>query len=405
MVFNLIVNLLEATFFSVFVAYYSAVPNRKKFIIQVTFMQFLLLSIFQSINYNGFILTITVIFVVITSIYFAKRKLLFNDLFTTVLYNGIILVCAITSSLFLLYIESFWGITWDGNMRYIILCSISKTLQIVSTILILKKCKLISFTMDLYNWRVIILYELCIIIGISILGYSIITNYVSDISNYALLLILIILGIYFKAIVKKIEKINKEKIALMQEKQIAEFNKQKYNAISSVKMEMEAIDHRLFYTIFKIEELLKKAQYDDILDIIEDYKNNILKYKVSVNTGNDIFDTLYSMKINDLILNGIDVNSSVFISQNEFYNKLEFINVICDILNYYKNCNMIRIQIKEVNNFIIVNIFHRNCELDIHELFDYLIELSSICKFKFNLESYLTKGLRLIFQLDGDSND
>lgn len=388
--FNVIINCIEAFLFACFIAYYFNFSNKKAFIILSSFVQLTCLNLFQFLNYNGIFLTLSIILIVLLSIFISQKKLTFNHLFVTILYNGLLLLCAVFGLFCYQFISQFFYL--DQDMKHAIICIISKLLLTFFTIFILKNKIDFSLTFQLDKWKIILAYELLLISSIAILSYTLIINNIHIYILALLLFLLIFIGFLFLIIIHRID-------SLYQENQFMQFNKQKYETIHEIKNEISAIDHRLFYILCKIEYLAKQNDCQQITKTIAQYKNTVLKYKMVTDTGNDIFDTLYNLKINDMIAKGIRVKNCVFITQKEFYNDLSFINLFNQILDYYQDCSLIEIYINEVSDFVCINIMHRIGHVHDEKLFEFLEDNSQTYHFIFNIQEFHKKGLRLSFHI------
>lgn len=401
--FNACINFIESFLFCYFIAKFLKLNNTFKFITLTTIIQFIILTFFQFTDYNGFLLTSIVVIFMMTSVCLSKKVVIFNDLYIVLLYNSFILVCAIIGNIIVQFINISSVFKLDAISSHIIVCIIPKSLQLFFTLLILKKSNNVFFNLDIQKWSHVISFEFVFVALIALLGYEINSGNMLLIMDFILFLVLI-LGVLFLSIILNVDKIYVERIRLAKENENAKFNKQKYSAITNVKMDVEKIDHRLFYTVYKIEDLLNRQEYNQIYDVLNHYKMSVLKYKLIIDTKNDVFDTLYSLKINNFVSKGINVNNFINISNNEKYNDLVFINSIMKILDFYDNCELLEIMISEVNDYIIVNIIHRNGNVDIDELCNNLDSISSKINLKYNASNIDKKGLRAIFEMS-EEND
>ncbi|WP_308698610.1 hypothetical protein [uncultured Thomasclavelia sp.] len=207
----------------------------------------------------------------------------------------------------------------------------------------------------------------------------------------------------FMYIVNLINEEHREKMQLIKDKQQEEFQRQKYYAISNVKNEIEALDHRLFYTVFKIEEYLKKQDYESIDKIIDYYKNQVLKHKLVIDTGNHVFDTLYSVKINEMVMTGIDISNIVLINKNQFYDDLGLINFIQRTLDFFRECKYLKIDISEENGFVVFKLIYRDGIVNLDELKMFLDE-NPWLPVMYNLDDCQIRGIRISFKMEQDDD-
>ena len=401
--FDIFINFLEAFFYTFFICQYTDIKQKKLYLIIITFIHLTILNISVLINYYDYLLTLSIIIFMIFSIFIFKHYLTFQDVYSVILYNSILIFCGISSTIIVQLSQVFAICFVSTTMHHILICLIAKIFQILCTFLLLKYYKT-SYTLDTKSNRSLFIYEITMVLGLTTIAFSLATNHISMKTLYLLLFFLITISIFFQRTLLKMEQIHKDKMQLLYDKKLMDFNKQKYNTITQMKMEMEAIDHRLFYTIYKIDELLHKQEYDKIQNITDHYKNLVLKCKATINTGNDIFDTLYAMKINDLISNSVNINNCIFIQKNEFYNNLIFINTITELLEFYKYCTNLQIHFNENNKYLIVHIIHRGEHVDLERIINFLEEKSQSLNIKYNCQSFDIKGLRILFKI-GDMYD
>ena len=299
-IFNTVINFMESLLFVWFIAdFFDFKDNKNKFIVISALLQFSILEVSQFINYYGIFLSFISIFLLIVLIYIFTKYVTFKHIYVILVQNALLMIYIIIS----VYICDLF--TFKDT--YIIECILCKILQLFGNIIMLKYKNKLAVTLEITKWKVVIVFEIILFILLYSMFYR---TLFSDNSAFFFELneiLLLILCIMFMYIVNLINEEHREKMQLIKDKQREEFQRQKYYAISNVKNEIEALDHRLFYTVFKIEEYLKKQDYESIDKIIDYYKNQVLKHKLVIDTGNHIFDTLYSVKINEMVMTGIDI--------------------------------------------------------------------------------------------------
>ena len=371
--FNFFIDAIEAFIFPIFISYYFRLDYKLKFIIYSGSVQLLILNIFSYFNQSSFILTLTIILINIISLFLANKKIDFNNVFIVILYNLVILISS-TMGLYLEVIFNKISIIKPLNtdVKYIIMCIIAKFILFTVTYIILHFKLNLSLSLDFKKWKLILIYEMILVIGIVNIGYILVMNIDNHISLYILLILLIISNFLFIFIIYKINKLNEINLIYIKEKQLKKFEKEKLITIKNIKNEIDAIDHRLFYVIFQIDNLLKKKEFTKISQLLDKYKIMILKHKMIIDTGNSVFDCLVSLKINDLIINGLDVKTCIFISQNESYNDLNFINFINNILVFFSKCISIQFNLNEINSFVRINILYKNNSINTTRMSEYL---------------------------------
>ena len=393
--FNAIINFIESFLFGWFIAeFFDFKDYKKKFIFVSTLVQFIILELSQFINYFGVFLPVFCIIGMLLLIYLFLKKLTFEHIYIVLLQDALIslyvVVCAYITILLPFHVD------------YMTECIICKVLQLFGNVVILKYKSKFALTLEISKWKVAIVFEIILLILLYSMFYTVIFIGTTNAINFNLLLVFI-LCIMFMYIVNLINEEHREKTQLIKDKQQEEFQRQKYYAISNVKNEIEALDHRLFYTVFKIEEYLKKQDYESIDKIIDYYKNQVLKHKLVIDTGNHVFDTLYSVKINEMVMTGIDISNIVLINKNQFYDDLGLINFIQRTLDFFRECKYLKIDISEENGFVLFKLIYRDGIVNLDELKMFLDE-NPWLPVMYNLDDCQIRGIRISFKMEQDDD-
>lgn len=387
---------MESLLFVWFIAdFFDFKDNKNKFIVISALLQFSILEVSQFINYYGIFLSFISIFLLIVLIYIFTKYVTFKHIYVILVQNALLMIYIIIS----VYICDLF--TFKDT--YIIECILCKILQLFGNIIMLKYKNKLAVTLEITKWKVVIVFEIILFILLYSMFYR---TLFSDNSAFFFELneiLLLILCIMFMYIVNLINEEHREKMQLIKDKQREEFQRQKYYAISNVKNEIEALDHRLFYTVFKIEEYLKKQDYESIDKIIDYYKNQVLKHKLVIDTGNHIFDTLYSVKINEMVMTGIDISNIVLINKNQFYDDLGLINFIQRTLDFFRECKYLKIDISEENGFVLFKLIYRDGIVNLDELKMFLDE-NPWLPVMYNLDDCQIRGIRISFKMEQDDD-
>lgn len=395
-IFNTVINFIESLLFVWFIAdFFDFKDNKNKFIVISALLQFSILEVSQFINYYGIFLSFISIFLLIVLIYIFTKYVTFKHIYVILVQNALLMIYIIIS----VYICDLF--TFKDT--YIIECILCKILQLFGNIIMLKYKNKLAVTLEITKWKVVIVFEIILFILLYSMFYR---TLFSDNSAFFFELneiLLLILCIMFMYIVNLINEEHREKMQLIKDKQREEFQRQKYYAISNVKNEIEALDHRLFYTVFKIEEYLKKQDYESIDKIIDYYKNQVLKHKLVIDTGNHIFDTLYSVKINEMVMTGIDISNIVLINKNQFYDDLGLINFIQRTLDFFRECKYLKIDISEENGFVLFKLIYRDGIVNLDELKMFLDE-NPWLPVMYNLDDCQIRGIRISFKMEQDDD-
>lgn len=373
------INFIEAFIFPLFLAYYYELKNKPIFIIISGFIQFTVLNICSYYNQSGYSLTFFIILFNIITLFLTLKKFNFDYIVTVIIYNLLIL----SSNYLTIFLNSLLTnskISIDSDYELYFLCILSKIFLSIITIIILKNKKYFSYKLDIKKWNSLLIFQATLVIAIAMAGYSIILNTIEMTTIVILTYILIILNFSFYSIINKIETLNKEKLEYQKQIQLEEFNKQTLMTMKNIKNEIDAIDHRLFYILLELEDLLKKNDTKKSIDILEKYKDLITKRHLSVETKNNIFDCLISLKINDMLAKDINVKTVIAISQKDHYNDLVLINFIISILSLVYNSEFIDISIQEIRGFLRISIVFDYSNIDMERLEEEILSMITTVK-------------------------
>lgn len=393
--FSVFINLIEAFIFPIFISEYFDLSNKKMFITVSGITQFLLLSLFEYYNNSSYLLTLLIISVNVLFIYCVNKKITFNNILVVVIYNFIILVSTITG----VYIETFFKNFCIWNDNFVMAIIIGKIILIGITYMIIHLKWNMSVSFKLKGWRFVLWFEIILLGTIAWVGYLIVSLKQKATELYFLLLFLVILNFAFFFVIYNLNKLNKENLVYQKEAQKNKFDFDKMITIKNIKNDIDAIDHRLFYIVMEIDNLLARNEVKKARDLINNYKTVILKHKMIIDTGNSIFDCLLSLKINDLIIKDIDVKTCIFIPQNELYNNFNLINFINNTLNFFYECHHIEIFLKEINGFLQLTILQKSEYFEILKLTDFLDKEIKNINGYYNLERFETEGLKLVIKI------
>lgn len=387
---------MESLLFVWFIAdFFDFKDNKNKFIVISALLQFSILEVSQFINYYGIFLSFISIFLLIVLIYIFTKYVTFKHIYVILVQNALLMIYIIIS----VYICDLF--TFKDT--YIIECILCKILQLFGNIIMLKYKNKLAVTLEITKWKVVIVFEIILFILLYSMFYRTLFSNNSAFFFELNEILLLILCIMFMYIVNLINEEHREKMQLIKDKQQEEFQRQKYYAISNVKNEIESLDHRLFYTVFKIEEYLKKQDYESIDKIIDYYKNQVLKHKLVIDTGNHVFDTLYSVKINEMVMTGIDISNIVLINKNQFYDDLGLINFIQRTLDFFRECKYLKIDISEENGFVLFKLIYRDGIVNLDELKMFLDE-NPWLPVMYNLDDCQIRGIRISFKMEQDDD-
>lgn len=398
--FNFFINIIEAFIFPIFLSHYFRLPHKKKLIVFSGSTQLFILSIFSLYFKSNYILTLLIIISNLLSIYIITKKVSFNNVYITILYNIVIIMTSIFG-LYLQFIIQVLGFIYTQTELYVISCVAAKIVLIIITFLLVHFKTKLSVSLEMKKWKLVLSFEAILLISIVTVGYLIVTTFKNNISLYFLLFLLVMMNFFFIFIIYEINKLNNDNLRHYKEKQIQKFENQKVVAVKNIKAEIDSIDHKLFYVIFQIDNLLSIRDYKQIHILLDRYKSMVLKHRMVIDSGNSVFDCLISLKINDLIIRNIDVKTCIFISQNKIYDDLKILDLLKNILDYFYDQDSIIINIEEINGFVRIRISTQDEITKTNEISMLLNKEIDFFDGKYILEE---KQLRVIFKLEREDD-
>lgn len=186
--------------------------------------------------------------------------------------------------------------------------------------------------------------------------------------------IVIIMGIslYFFQLIEE-SNLEKERITKLYEKQ--KYQDLTYTFMKSAKDELDRFEHRMIYKIRNVKLEIEKHDYDEAIKLIENQRDEIHRINRTVYTGNGVFDTSMMLKLKEL---EYDVTPCFTISSRKFYNNVQFMNLILELLDaiHVKSLSLI---IKEEKNICIVQCVGKDLSLcfdEIKHIFDKKIDFA-----------------------------
>ena len=376
---KMIFIIIEALLFPWFLIKIFQLTDSKKFII-AALLQFIVLYANQFLFTNHYICALLIIIINIWLVKNSTHKL--DRLLIPMLYSFIIVLIDVIV-LFVIQMPSVIALMNQfGYDTQVMVMDIMKTTLMISVTYALVHTKAISkMNLDANMWKQAYIAEIIILIMGIALGKFVLINSIGYKFLYFVILVIAIIDVLLISIVYKANLLHNENIRLITHKQNQEFNEEKLRLIKSVKNEIDAIDHRMFYIIFKIDHLLENNETDKIKTIIDKYKEVITKHNMIIDTSNAVFDCLLSLKINDLLANDVVVKTCVFVSEDDFYDNLSFINFVTRILDFLDKSKEIQLFINEEPGVRVIKVLYDECE-NIEELHEYMKQ--SLLKFDGN---------------------
>lgn len=356
-----IINLLEALIVSYGLVELCNVEKKKIFFVLNTVITFFMANFFDYIDQNFMpsSLLCLIVWYLMTCI-FVRKKYIYN-LFFVILVNLFCTLCLVIPILFI----------YDIN-RYIAGLT-AKLIQFGMIFFFIKFKNRYNYFEDKYWFTIIII----LMLGESIISFQL-ENIVDNVYtiNHILtcLFITIIMGIslYFFHLIEE-SNLEKERITKLYEKQ--KYQDLTYTFMKSAKDELDRFEHRMIYKIRNVKLEIEKHNYDEAIELIDNYRDEIHRINRTVYTGNGVFDTSMMLKLKEL---EYDVTPCFTISSREFYNNVQFMNLVLELLDaiHVKSLSLI---IKEEKNICIVQCVGKDLSLcfdEIKHIFDKKIDFA-----------------------------
>lgn len=345
-----IINLLEALIVSYGLVELCEVSNRKIYFITNVLISFIMIDLFDYIDQNfiSLIVFVELMWFVIVSLF--ARKILFHNLYVVTMIN---LICSLSASLPIMFIYQY-------NPLYAGLTA--KAIHFALTFGFIKFRRKYEHFENSY-W---ILILVIVFLGNCITSFQdeqIISNVYTTTNVLINIFIVIIMGIslYFFRLIEE-SNLEKERITKLYEKQ--KYQDLTYTFMKSAKDELDRFEHRMIYKIRNVKLEIEKHDYDEAIKLIENYRDEIHRINRTVYTGNGIFDTSMMLKLKEL---EYDVTPCFTISSREFYNNVQFMNLVLELLDaiHVKSLSLI---IKEEKNICIVQCVGKDLSLCFDEM-------------------------------------
>lgn len=356
-----IINLLEAFIVSYGLVELCNIDKKKLFFVLNTVITFLMINYFDCINQNFTVsmLIFGLLWYVLVCI-FAQENYIYN-LFIAIFIN---LLCDLSAVIPVLFIYKY-SVVFAGLT--------AKLIQFIMTYLFVKFRRKYYYFEDKYWFTIItvmVLGELIIIFQ----DEQIISNVYTTTNVLINIFIVIIMGIslYFFQLIEE-SNLEKERITKLYEKQ--KYQDLIYTFMKSAKDELDRFEHRMIYKIRNVKLEIEKHDYDEAIKLIENYRDEIHRINRTVYTGNGVFDTSMMLKLKEL---EYDVTPCFTISSRKFYNNVQFMNLILELLDaiHVKSLSLI---IKEEKNICIVQCVGKDLSLcfdEIKHIFDKKIDFA-----------------------------
>jgi len=341
---SIIINFLEAIISSYALCELCDVQDKKKFLILNTTLTLFVEIISDYLDTNFMPLSIAYVILWLTILcLFIDKKNYFYALFIVILLKCFINISTILPLIFIYH-----------HSR-ILAGLLAKFIQLILTLSFLKYRKRYAH-MDNKYWIIIIIILICCTFIIDMQAMQIINGVFSndDIIIEIFVILVAIISLYFFSLIEQ-SNIEKERVT-------KELEKQKYQRITHDIMkhsqdELDRLEHALTYYMLLVKSEVNNNNNDSAIKIIDKIIDKAHKINHTVYTGNSLLDSFLTLKFNDL---KYTIIPCITIPVDEFYDNVQFINLILEILDNIDTEKMNFI-LKEDKQFSIVQ-FVSDCQ-------------------------------------------
>lgn len=345
-----IINLLEALIVSYGLVELCNINKKNAFFVLNTVITFAVVQIFDCIDQNFMLLSIvSIILWYIEVMMFTKKKIIYNFLFVVFIE----LLCSLCAFLPILTLYKYSRISAGF---------FAKLIQFFITYEFIQFKRKYDYFEDKYWFTIITV----LLLGESVLGFQvekIIDHTYRNDNILSFIFVFIIMGIslYFFQLIEE-SNLEKERITKLYEKQ--KYQDLTYTFMKSAKDELDRFEHRMIYKIRNVKAEIEKNDYDKAIELIDNYRDEIHHINRTVYTGNGVFDTSMMLKLKEL---EYDVTPCFTISNHEFYNNVQFMNLILELLDAI-HVQSLSLIIKEEKNICIVQCVGKDLGLCFDEM-------------------------------------
>ena len=333
---SIVINFLEAIISSYALSELCDVQDKKKFLILNTTLTFLVEILFDYVDMNFFYLTFCYIFLWNIFLYlFTKKQILYN-FFTTVLN-----IC-------ILSLSTLFPILFIYQYSRIGASVLSKIIHFTLTYMLLRLKRRFSYLDNKY-WIAIITILICCVFILDI-QERLFVEKVYLLENLIIcFIVILIMGIalYFFSLIEQ-SNIEKERVTKELEKQ--KYQKITHDIIKHSQDELNRLEHSLTYQMLLVKNEIKDNKNDNAIEIIDSIIDKAHKINHTIYTGNNLLDAFLTLKFNDL---DYTIIPCITIPIDEFYENVQFINLILEILDVI-NTEKLNFILKEEKQYSII---------------------------------------------------
>ncbi len=315
------------------------IENKRSFIILTTFLSFVACCVCDYFNMVSWPLLISYISIwfIMASIY-TKKSYLFN-FFVSVVCNYIINLSLILP-LILIY-----------HSNAILASVVAKLIHFFISILFVQYRKKYAHIDNKY-WILVLLILLCCMITMEEHCYSFFLGKMT-LSSGIVIVMMIIVAALALVFFHVIERFAEEKRSIERKLEREKYRNLTYDMIRYAKRELDYLNHGLSHRVMLIKNCLDRGDYVNAKKIVKTYFDDIGKYSRVITTGNEHFDVFLTIDTHDL---KYDLVKNINIPVKEFYNSIDFINLITGLLKQVEEDSVVHFLMEDKGIYCLITL-------------------------------------------------
>ena len=353
--FDYCINFLES-FIICFFSYRYFSLNTKQLIVSniIIFLEITLGNLFLPSSF------LPVFFVLITMIFLLKKfglKINIELIIANVLIMLIDMISNITSLSLVTLLNMNFSFFNNSNSVLLAATALSKPLFFIVAYLFSKLKLDITNKLDAKRWTSIVVLFTLILLESAILIQNLVQNHIDKIDILVCILLMGIISIVTWNMYKKILLENEEKMRVTLKNEEMKYKKENYKTLSKMSEEIYQLDHNMRYLLMMLRYAIIEENYDESINLIDEYVKKFDKFRILINTNNPYFDFLINQKLNTILKSQIDVCTTISISKSDYYFDKKYVEYILLLLDIYmKIAKKITVSIQEIGNDNLINI-------------------------------------------------
>lgn len=353
--FDYCINFLES-FIICFFSYRYFSLNTKQLIVSniIIFLEITLGNLFLPSSF------LPVFFVLITMIFLLKKfglKINIELIIANVLIMLIDMISNITSLSLVTLLNMNFSFFNNSNSVLLAATALSKPLFFIVAYLFSKLKLDITNKLDAKRWTSIVILFTLILLESAILIQNLVQNHIDKTDILICILLMGIISIVTWNMYKKILLENEEKMRVTLKNEEMKYKKENYKALSKMSEEIYQLDHNMRYLLMMLRYAIIEENYDESINLIDEYVKKFDKFRILINTNNPYFDFLINQKLNTILKSKIDVCTTISISKSDYYFDKKYVEYILLLLDIYmKIAKKITVSVQEIGNDNLINI-------------------------------------------------